>query len=351
MEVAGIKDPEPVPASPNRIEILIAQDFSSPSLWTGRERPFPRSICGGLEYIPSSGRYLLTASRPNDLWLSLPYGVRAVPGGGDGGLAIQTTELETITLIGAEIRDKILRDEGVRVATLVDADNMNEGESPTNNLQWLRLIAYDKIWPIMRGRYESPYSPPAYFPHDYSANHLGNFLLFPNELQDLITQVAQIEIGWRGKNQGQIMLLDGETSQSVIPYEARLFGRPNSQTDGGQKIDHISNDENYMLFLSFLVAGREMSCENRLALLREAASNPELYSKQDPKMFQEVKHSLSFFETMHRKIGDCFNFIIRHTQGRNATEQEVDKVFESFLKGTVRVAEKVRGTNGTTSST
>jgi hypothetical protein len=330
------------------LDRVVAEQFAHASSWStdGGWRLFD-SNSFGVEHDSSDFRVEPSAwrlTKPEKTWIANVYGVRIVPAPvtAEGNeVLLETVDLPELETMQRAFADTVLEGENARIAVLTEPVMPAQGdEYPPNNDRWLEVIR-DGGWPVMRdhalGNGEFDYSP-----HDLGV-HMGNTMLFPRELQDIIGEAAGHELAWRQEHpityktddEDKVLLLPGETD-----FRAGGYSYTDKPETGIDKIDRITDVASYGDFLSYLVNNKEQSPQELADELRAVAVDPEY----DPNADTLRGSGIRTVRYMPKVVADLANYNTRHREGRNATPEEIDAVVESFFTGAARVAEKIRGT-------
>lgn len=329
----------------NKVEELIQNEFSDPTLW-GKKRDAAAIL--GLEH-PLVTRNLrddkeLVVSDPSKTWITNIYGMRIVPdeaATAPGAVKLEAVDLEMLPVIHKRLAETVLKGENIRIATPTTPPNA-EGSvlDPENNNYWLQMIK-DHKWPIY-AEPDAPEGKPPYSSHDYADYHLVNFALFPREIQDLITEAATNDLEWRqlrqsGEVSTKMKLIDSENEDSQDPWGSGFRGNT-SLTDGISKIDDLTDVDRYIPLLAYVVSNPDVSPEDRIADLLAYEKEPGIKKDRDPR-----EHVVAGLNRMRAVVGDIVNFNTRYREDRNITQDEADAAFIDFLTGVGRVAHKIRG--------
>lgn len=350
-EVAPEYDQEPAPqrAFPTEVDRILATQFADVKwkLPSKEKRPLvtrilhPDPLDRNREDIPARFVGLRSDNLrggavvrfPEESWVAGIFGARVVSAAtkeNPDAVTVEVTNLRDMERIQHTFAREVLVDEDTRLLTFSDVPEPAKGVSArSNNNRWLQIIKNGGI-PVLRevnsseakGDYD-------YDEHDYT-DHLASFTLLPREVQAMITEAAGYELAWRAIQADQALLRDfvlpGEhdTSASVVGNNAVA------------KIDSISGGEEYSMLLSHLIAEREIPVAERLDELLAT----DLDSIPDSFLF-EVREGV---DVIREQVEDLANFNTRHREGREATIEELDEAYDQFLQGTIRVAEKIRGT-------
>ena len=329
---------------PTAIDHLMRTRFSSPDLWQKRHRVWPPGWVFGLkhpEVTMGGGAMDIRAHvvvAPQRLWLASVYGFRIVHDDDKrdkypNAVKFEETDLSTVTRIHQALADTVLAGENIHIAKQFTPPVQRMGfSSIENNNYWLRLLQ-EGYWPIMIEG------------HDAGDPHLGNFALFPRSGQDLVTKVARLEEIFREERKRaglQVahakLFLPGEKRTDNDPFSSGVLDSLLHNT-GLNKIDFMSDESSYTDLLVYLVDGRGTSCQDRLTQLQEAMEDPESQA-----IDATEDHARTCLKTMPKLIGDMVNYISRHEEKKNTTQDEVKAETEKFFEGAVRVGEKIRGT-------
>jgi len=317
------------------IEMLIPADHWSDAI--GEHDPLLRNSPPGTKpntYSTYDGKQVVDI--PTTLWVGYLYGIKSVVD--EQGVAhIKYLPLEDVEKIHRHLAGTVLRGENPRVATLATPPHPHQGALSTeNNDLWLDMIHRGQ-WPVMlttsySGREE-------YDSHDYADYHLANMMLFPKELQGLITETVVYE-----KRQRQFWSQDREKNPKVMklsgegdtdPYASAERGQT-MYTDGISKIDNLTDVQLYLKLLTYLVDGQNEPVEERLKQVKNA--NPK---EEDVNM--PVTYPSWGYEELKGVVADAVNFNSRHRDEQQAVQELVDWEFEKVIDGVIRVAKKIRG--------
>ncbi len=327
------------------IDDVIDDTFSNAAYWdvNGTWRLHDGILFGVTtrEDFTGTDQDLWEVNTPEKTWIAGVVGVKIHQ---VDEVFLETMDIESVIEMQEKVADTVLAGENVRPAKLVVPPYPNLGElHPANNNEWLRTWR-DGRTPIM---YDAKGSDGdlVYSPHDMGL-HLGNGMLFPREIQDLIGETADHELSWREKNvdasrwggdtDAPLLLLEGETEGTADPWS---FGQDPS--DGIGKIDRITDAVTYADLLSYAVVHTESSPEELVEKIRVKAVDPTYNYEQDPdKIFG---NSVKASQHIPKLIAEIVNFNTRHREGRNTTQEEVDEVVKGFFTGVSRIAGKIRG--------
>jgi len=321
----------------NAVERMMAEHFSSPELWQGEQRWFPRSSCGLTDKMGFTYAYGDTASMmayPDQSWLAAIYGIQLMSGNKEDPSLIKTemTNFKTLTKIHEKLRDTVLIDEHIRpslpiVPPFPVAYPNRPSSYPENNKRWLEVLI-DGYWPIMSEVSDPRDHPDDYYSHDYYTAHPGNLALQPCEIQDSFTTIAINFDEWKKRQeQGQVPFPDD--------YHSDVFYYSDERGDGISYIDIVSGESKYLDLLVFLVDDPKVSCAERLALLKTV--------EEDERSHTPASHAATGLRRMNNYAEGLTSFITRHGEGRYATEDELHQSSQNFQKGVIRVAQKIRG--------
>lgn len=310
--------------------------------WTACEQPKNRLEEGSLaglernEFTPR-GQYLVgDASRH---WILPLYGIR-VKNGPDARPSdvaqFERVPLETTIALHAHLAT-VLADEQPRPSMLVKPRHPGQfykGSNPQavreNNLDWLYCLTEWDVWPVMlaeeRG-YLTPWS------HDHTGAHNATSLLFPREIQGLITAVGRCERHWLKGHPDpseRVIALPGdeEVCGGKDPFG---FSWNKSYRDGMDLTDKLTDTGDYIYLLHYLMHGSGNSPEERLQTL--TLSGPQSIHRPS-----ELGLAHQGLVEMDNYIGAMYNFVTRNERGRNATVDEVTMYRAQFREGVVRVA-------------
>lgn len=331
------------------IDEIIQDQFSEPDLWSrdGNWRMVD-SISFGVstrnDYTGTDAdRWFLT--QPKKAWIAGIYGARVVQNSVEtirDKVTLETVDLPTLIAMQHTFADTILSGEGSRPAVLIDPPYPNQGDDhPLNNDKWLEALR-DGRAPVMKDA-RDPLGNYGYSPHDLGV-HLGNLMLFPKEVQELITEATGHELHWRQQFPWRLRpgLMNNKTKHLLLPGETPetedQWSHIGDVSDGVEKLDRLTDVVSYTDLLAYLVANPEQDAHERLLELREDTDNPDL-------MLDDSLHKSSIRAITHipKVLADVVNFNTRHREGRNTTQEEVDAVVDSFFNGLLRVANKIRG--------
>ncbi len=343
----------------NEIDRLIAGEFSDPALWQEPLRAHEPIF--GLEYARDKWGSVDQSEQvegpANKGWLALVYGFRIVPdpeATTPGAVKLETATLDTVHRIHERLNDTVLKGEGMRIAKPTIPPHPEEGlKNAENNDLWVELIRHHQ-WPIMK---DAPVikaqqdgsgdiwekGVTTWNSHDYAAKHLGNSALYPREIQDLITEATIHEQARRkqyhaGEVNDKVLYLSVFEEGKENPYASYARGS-GWHTDGITEIDHLTDADNYMDLLAYLVDEPQTAAEDRLATLQAY-----LKEKHDPYEYShELGSAVSGVVELKKLVADILNFNNRHRDGENIVPEAVDQIMEQVLNGVVRVAKKIRG--------
>jgi hypothetical protein len=329
----------------NPVDTLMQEEFSDPALWEAQ-----REVLGGLEAYsglrhPSQGwdtdtsRYILANS--DQKWFAPVYGCRVAPDPehpDDNGAVLQVASLQTMEAIHARLDATVLFGEHAHKSVLVTPPDPEGGiSSAANNNVWLKTIK-DGNWPVMATGQTNEDGTPEYNGHDYADYHTGDLLLFPRELQDMVSVAAGHELAWRQRQQaGEVnedqLYLPGDQRKVADPFSSGFRGY-NGYTNGITKIDNLTDTAEYFDLLIYATKGESGSSQTKA--LQEYWASGET---TDPAL-RELKGNLT---QMHGLIGDLLNFNTRHETLQNTTPEAIEAAFQSFLTGLARIADKLVG--------
>lgn len=209
-------------------------------------------------------------------------------------------------------------------------------DSPKNNDFWLDQIGNHSTWPIMQfrktlGLQPDPNGELEVFSHDTDDKHLGNMMLFPQEMQHQISEAARHTLAFRqteaGKHKPDIIVPGDDEDKDPLAYNQRGTSVTGPKYRSGiNVIDDITDNGSYMGLLSTLV---NMSDEEIEISIGESGS------------------IVANLNDQRRMIGDVANFNTRHREGRRITEEELQTVQDQYVQGILRVANKIRGESAT----
>jgi len=331
-----IPNPEIDPANlTNRIVQEVEGMFNDAD-WQIDNRNTPPILNTG-DYDIDAREYVRT---PYDTeWLGYVYGSKVVRAP-DGQFRGANLPLEALPRIHQHLSDTVLKGEHARVATLVDAENMGDMMDPRNQNLWLSMLGKNQ-WPIMRFMSVVDAQPPEYSSHDYADFHLGNLVLFPGEVQDLISEVVVHEQAQRkafhaGGVASKIMLLPGENIDED-PYATHARTGSNRYIDGIDKIDNLTDIQYYFNLLTYLIDEPDVSCDDRLG---EVMNNG---NGEVRPVLRSIDKAQIGLQQLEKQVADIVNYNSRHRDRVAATPELVEQEMNKVLGGVVRVARKIRG--------
>jgi len=332
-----------------KIDVLIEESFADDALWQD-DRGLPNDNVIGIrkvplydfDYTPAEWQdsAMVAKVKTDYAWQAALYGVRLVPETEkpvEGAVKAEIASVTTMIAIQEAIRDTILVDEHSRVGASSIPPVPEEGTNiPANNDHWLEQLDAGH-WPLTATEVSPDGEILDYDDHDLTDYHSANMMLFPRELQDIISQTVRHERAWRKRHQaGEVpekyLLLAGEK-----PSDQDVFGdsdrsAPYVTRTGIRRIDDVTDVPSYQPLIGYLVDGPDQSPQERLDVLLKSRD-------------ESLSVNRGYVQGLHDirgKIGDLVNFNTRHSEGRNTTEEEVEAAFQGFLEGIVRVAQKIR---------
>ncbi len=258
---------------------------------------------------------------------------------------------EDMTQLDAEIA-RALDEEShtpvVYVAPYPEASGTTTMDDPkvfTNNDEWLRVIAAGN-WPV-----------PAYYPHRIEANkrismpgsyvhrshdstdfHMFYMMLAPSELQGEITKAAQLGVAqraaaWNDRQAPKGLELGDSSNDDVLVSPGYVIDY--SMYDAIAIIDQMTDEECFPKLLQQLV---------RMSSPQERQAYIERYTPETPAPGQAgFDESLYLLAENAGTMIALRNFNVRHNEKRNMTDTERFEAGQAYLRGIVRVADKLTG--------
>lgn len=265
----------------------------------------------------------------------------------------QICDLDTVTNINETLQATVLDGEHGHIPRIIMPPNPDDITGDPNNVDvWLQNIGYEDTWPIMLERQpDGTLEPNSHDERDY---HLGNFALFPREMQDQLSEAARHTYEFRAANRNtglKALVLADELPREEDPFAFNLRGNPTGPEfrDGINVIDDVSDHKGYLNLLGYLTTqpeGELQATFDDLVLMADGIKSGELAV---PKRFpmpgaDEAKWQMA--QDLNREknmIGDVTNFNMRHREGRRISPDELKVAEQNYLKGILRVAAKIRG--------
>ncbi len=344
-----------------------AAETVSDGTWTEGARLLDRRRCvptDSYEYHDPATKY--TGELGEEATIDAVYGNRYTGEGND--IKVEKCDLGILTRINETIAQTVLTEEHSHIPRVVmPPEPEQHTDSPKNNDFWLDQIGNHDTWPIMQfrkkkvdptGFHADPNGELEIFSHDTDDKHLGNLMLFPQEMQDQISEAARHTLAFRqtekGKDKPDITVPGDAVDEEKDPLAYNERGGPTStKYRGGIKvIDDITDNKTYMSLLSSLVNMSDEEIEtvmSEFSAIAEGLKTGEM-RYNDPNLSAEDSRKISVVADLYDQrhmIGDVANFNTRHREGRRITEQELQIVQDQYVQGILRVASKIRS-NSTT---
>jgi len=265
----------------------------------------------------------------------------------------QICDLDTVTKINETLQATVLAGEHGHIPRVLMPPNPDDITGDPKNVDvWLHSIGYEDTWPVMlqRSQTDGKTKP---FSHDESDYHLGNFALFPVEMQDALSEAARHTYEFRQTHPdgNRTLVLPSEDARQDDPLAFNLRGGPTGPgyRGGIDVIDNISDNNGYMGLLSYLATQPESTLTSTfedLVLMADGLRSGELTAPEwDSGVSESEQEKWEMAQDLNVErmmIGDVTNFNMRHREGRSITQEEWQKAGDKYLKGILRVAMKIR---------
>lgn len=278
--------------------------------------------------------------------LNLVYGERIV---GEGGQTkVEHCDPSTRERISDAVH-KVLG-EHTRVVRYVTPPNPDDILATENTAFWLEKIK-SGVWPIYVMKDEQ--GGTHVWEHDERAEHLGNMVLMPREMQDQISEATTYAEVERSKK--EVLVLEGE-DPNQDPYSAMQRGNARIK-DGVDTIDQCTGDPGYLTLLSELVTQPpaaleevfgELTAYTKQVMASQKAGTPIPQAPEALTLaFKNSRFGLDgvvgYLAYQGTVICDIANYNTRHREGRQLQPNEAEAITESYWRGILRVAQKIRG--------
>lgn len=273
------------PSVETAVDRLLAKQFSHPKLWgEGGEWRLEETDQFGVHREESgSGQGAATwqLDHPEKIWVAGLTGVNVNKISSDpldATVTLETTDLRMLRSIQEAVATTVLEGENARPIVLVDPPSPAKEEFDfRNNDAWLKAWA-DGYCPVVKITDEEGES--SYNGHDLGL-HATNAMLLPRELQDMITQAAQIELDWRQNYFDRTSNHSEPTRPKYLLLYEDLVGKKNPAVvehpamDGIGIIDYITDGTTYSDLVAYLVDETDIPVEERMQMLLSQEASVE----------------------------------------------------------------------------